>query len=530
MKRLLVTSFVLILILGVLTATSPAAESKKPVSGGILRIIESLSPQVLSYKPIMGPTDFVSTYPGTETLVSTTSTRGEMAAGSEPVLAERVDVDPKKLTITFKIRKGVYFHDGSELTAEVAAWNLQLAIDAKNLPYMDFYKGMRVTDKYTLVIDMTKYNNQMMPTWGWWTPMVSKKAWDQASGGDLNKGIEWARTHMVGTGPFILKEFKPDVSMTWVKNPNYWRKGRPYLDGIEIKYIKDAMTARMAFEAGQADAWVAPAKDKQELIAKGYQHQVSWANLPWGLWPNTANPNSKMQNKDLREAVEYAIDKNAIATAIGHGLFKARKSLPWEGEWGYDPNRGRSYDPEKAKALLAKNGYSASNPCKVNLLLTNAMGPDLVDAATMAKRYLDAVGFAVTLDVADAGRFFGVELGRNNVPRADQDLCWYFAGGQDTNYLQTYVRWFSTQPFNWVSFMVRTPEQAAMDNQAMGVTTIPEQIAWTKKAMDYIIGNVYVIPVYGSPSSQIEHPYVHSGRYTQGVTRWQTEEVWMEKH
>jgi len=134
------------------------------------------------------------------------------------------------------------------------------------------------------------------------------------------------------------------------------------------------------------------------------------------------------------------------------------------------------------------------------------------------------------LDVADPGRFFGTELGRNNVPRADQDLCWYFAGGQDTNYLQTYVRWFSTQPFNWVSFMVRTPEQAAMDNQAMGVTTIPEQITWTKKAMDYIIGNVYVIPVYGSPASQIEHPYVHSARYTQGVTRWQTEEVWMEKH
>ena len=64
--------------------------------------------------------------------------------------------------------------------------------------------------------------------------MVSKQAWDKASGGDLNKGIEWARTHLVGTGPFILKEFKPDVSMTWVKNPNYWRKGKPYLDGIEV--------------------------------------------------------------------------------------------------------------------------------------------------------------------------------------------------------------------------------------------------------------------------------------------------------
>jgi ABC-type transport system substrate-binding protein len=534
MKKLLVFTFVLILILGVLFAIygkTTSAQTKKPVYGGVLRIIQSSGPQVLSYKPIMGPGDYVATYPGTETLVSSTSKRGAMSDGVEPVLCERVDVDQKNLTITFHIRKGVYFHDGSELTADVAAWNLQLCIDVKNIPYQDFYKEMKVVDKYTLVIHMTKFNNQMMATWGWWTPMVSKKAWDQASGGDLNKGIEWARTHLVGTGPFILKEFKPDVSMTWVKNPNYWGKGRPYLDGIEFRFIRDAVTARMAFEANQADAWNAtPAKDAKELIAKGYKQEVSWALLPWGIWPNTANPDCKMKNKDLREAVEYAIDKNAIAKAIGHGLFKPLKSVPWEGEWGYDPNMGRPYNPEKAKALLAANGYSASNPCKVKLLLTNAFGPDMVDACTMSKRYLDAVGFEVTLDVADPGRFFGVELGRNNVPKADQDLCWYFAGGCDTNYLQTYVRWFSSQPFNWVSFMGRTTEQKAMDVQAMGVTTIPEQIAWTSKCMHYIIDNCLDIPVYANPAYNIEHPYVHSDRYVAGLTRWQTEEVWMEKH
>jgi hypothetical protein len=154
----------------------------------------------------------------------------------------------------------------------------------------------------------------------------------------------------------------------------------------------------------------------------------------------------------------------------------------------------------------------------------------MVDACTMSKRYLDAVGFEVTLDVADAGRFFGVELGRNNVPKADQDLCWYFAGGCDTNYLQTYVRWFSSQPFNWVSFLGRTAEQRAMDVQAMGVTTIPEQIAWTSKCMHYIIDNCLDIPVYANPAYNIEHPYVHSDRYVAGLTRWQTEDVWMEKH
>ena len=523
-------SLFFIFILGLLFASYGTTMAEQKRYGGVFRNIQSWGPQMLSYKPFMGPGDFVATYPGAEALVSTTSERGLLSTGYEPVLCEKAWVDKENLTITFQLHKGIKFHDGSELTAEVVAWNLQMGIDSKNIPYLDYYKGMRIIDKYTLVIDITQYNNQMLYEWGWYTPIFSKKAWDKASGGDLEKGIEWARTHLVGTGPFILKEYKPNVSMKWVKNKNYWRKGRPYLDGIEFKFIMDPMTARMAFEAGQADSWLAPAKDAKELIAKGFKKESALALLPWGIWPNTANPDAKMNNKDLREAVEYAIDKAAVAEALGHGLFVPLKSVPWEGEWGYDPDRGRWYDPEKAKALLAKHGYTASNPCKVNLLLTNAFGPDLVDACTMAKRYLDAANFQVTLDVADAGRFFGVELGKDKIPEADLDLLWYFAGGFDTNYLTTYAHWFSTQPFNWVSFMKRTPEQAAMEKEAYTASAVEEQIEWTGKLMDYIMDNALNIPVYGSPAYSIEHPYVHSYRYDYGLVRWKAEEVWMEKH
>ena len=59
----------------------------------------------------------------------------------------------------------------------------------------------------------------------------------------------------MGTGPFMLKDFKRDVSMTWVKNPNYWRKGRPYLDGIEVRFIPDSVTASAMMQAKAADMW-----------------------------------------------------------------------------------------------------------------------------------------------------------------------------------------------------------------------------------------------------------------------------------
>lgn len=232
------------------------AQQKTPVSGGVMRIISSQPPSMMSYVPMMGPMDRTVIFPAAEALVDTTKERGT-AGGIEPVLAEKIIEDPKKLTITWKIRKGVKFHDGSELDAEVARWNIQQVIDGKALPYNSFLKGMRVVDKYTLVMDLNEYSNQLVPSWGWWSAMYSKAAWDKASGGDLEKGKEWARTHVVGTGPFMLKEYKRDVGITWVKNPNYWRKGRPYLDGVEVRYIPDAVTASAMMQAKEADMWEA---------------------------------------------------------------------------------------------------------------------------------------------------------------------------------------------------------------------------------------------------------------------------------
>jgi len=524
-KKFLLIPLAIILIAG-LCLTGCAEKAEK---GGILRIIAPSGPTVMSYVPWMGPADRAAIFPAAEALVDTTTERGLFTLGIEPVLAESVDVDEEELTITFHIREGVYFHDGSELTAEVARWNLQQVIDGGVMPYMDYYESMEVTDKYTLVIHMTAYNNQMMPTWGWWTAMYSKEAWENAGATD-DERKEWARNHIVGTGPFMLQEYERDVSITWVKNPNYWREGKPYLDGIQVTYIPDPVTARAMFEAGEADVWGAPAKDAIELVDMGYYKQSGWPMLPMGIIPNTAHPDSIFQDIRLREAVEYALDKEAIAQAMGHGLSEPVKSLPMSGEWGYDPERGRTYDPQKAKDLLAACGYSLANPCEITLVSLN--DPVTQDAVTMVKSYLDAVGFLVTLDLADPGRYWGGtffwltpdQLG------PDADLVWGFAGGMDTNYLQTYIRWFSTEPFSDLSYLGHTDEQRDMDVQAMAAIEIEDQIEWITTIMDYICDNCLVIPVYGTRSYVIQQPYVHSTQFTQGFVRWMTEEVWMEPH
>jgi peptide/nickel transport system substrate-binding protein len=521
-KFLLITLVVSLSIVG-LVFNSFGKE--KPQYGGILRLIMSSGPQMMSYVPMMGPSDRTVIFPAAEALVDTTTER-QTAGGVEPVLAEKVVEDPKNLTITWHIRKGVKFHDGSELDAEVARWNIQQVIDAKALPYVSYLKGMKVVDKYTLVMELNEYSNQLMPTWGWWSAMYSKAAWDKASGGDLKKGQEWARTHVVGTGPFMLKEYKRDVHIIWEKNTNYWRKGRPYLDGIEVRYIPDPVTASAMIQAKEVDAWnQPPAKDQVDLLKKGFTRQSDWPALGYSLWINNANPESKWQDKRLRDAVEYALDKEAITKAIGFGLYRPLKTLPPEGEWGYDPDYNpRPYNPEKARQLVAEAGYPNGLTIK---LLAPVFFPGFKDASTAVKQYLDEVGFHVDLDLADPGRFFGTIYWKAAGP--DLDLSFWITG-RDTNYLQTYMRWFSTEPFTDLSYLGHTPEQAKMDKEAQKLTDIKEQAAMCGKLMRYLMDNALVIPVFDPPAATMQQPWVHSTQYEQGFVRWQMEEIWMEKH
>ena len=492
--------------------------------GGVLRIIAPSGPQVLSYIAEMGPGDHAGVFPAAENLVQATSERMS-GTGVEPFLCESVVEDLDNMTMTWNLRKGIMFHDGTEMTAEVVAWNFQLIIDSGVLPHMDYWKSAEVVDKYTLVTHLNKWSNQLMPDWGYWPVITSKAAYDKASGGDPEKGKEFQRANIVGTGPFMLKEYKRDDHLTWVKNPNYWQPDRPYLDGIEVRYIPDPVTARAVFEAGEADVWGAPASMVADLEKMGYKRQSAWPMLPMGIWPNTSNPDSIMNDLRIREAVEYAIDKEAVADAIGFGIYVPLYSLPMPGEWGYDPDYNpRPYDPDKSRQLLALAGHPGG--LKINMLILN--DPVSQDIGVAIKGFLDAAGFECNLDVADPGRYYSTYFFAQLGPK--DDMIWAMAGGMDSNYLQTYMRWFSTTPFSDVSYMGHTPEQAAMDAEVQLIVDPKDQAEYTTKLMRYLTDNALIIPVYGVPVYTMQQPYVHSSQYTQGFTRWDTYEVWMDPH
>jgi peptide/nickel transport system substrate-binding protein len=501
--------------LGILPRALAQQTGKTPVKGGILTEIWSTGPRVLSYLPEMGPGDEQAILPAAEKLMDYNQEHVLV-----PFLAESVTIAKDGKSITFKLKKGIKFHDGSDFNAEAVAWNYQLAKDTKRMQYDSKLTSIEVVDPYTMTLHITNYTNQLLHSFGW-IPLFSKASWDKAGGGNVDKSKEWARANIVGTGPFKLTEYKRDNYIKWTKNENYWQKGKPYLDGRLIRIIPDGVTAAAMMQAKEADSWFqAPVQYQADLEKKGFVRGSGYG-LPRMIYLNNKDPNSKFANLKVREAVEYAIDKVAIAKALGYGYYVPLTMVAPPGEWGFDPNyKGRPYDPAKAKQLLAEAGYPTGFTAK----MTAMSPPPWPDEVAALKRYLDEVGIKIDPDMADPGRFFGT-LWLNGWP--DMIL---FLTGMDPNYLVTFHRQFGPDPMaNYASFK-RPPELIALAEKSLTLKTDKEQQEITKQLVRLMADEALVIPLYRVPNAYIVQPYVHTTLFKEQMVTRYTGDEWMDKH
>jgi ABC-type transport system substrate-binding protein len=485
---------------------------KTPVSGGIIKEIWSSGPSCLSYWPEMGPNEETGVMPAEEKL---------MEYGWDhdihPFLAEQVITDPEKKTITFKIRKGIKFSDGSDLNAEVVAWNYKVGDETNKLQYNDRLESIEVVDQYTMVLHLNAYDRMLLSSFGW-VPIFSKAAWDKAGSTDEERKV-WARNHIVGTGPFILKEYVKDDHMTWVKNPNYWQKGKPYLDGIEIKFVPDAVVAAAMMQAGQADMWQSGSttKTQKDLVAKGLKLMKS-SGTPITIYPNNADPASKFANQALREAVEYAIDKVEIAKALGMGDWFPLENGSGPDMWGYDANfKGRQYSVAKAKEKLAEAGY----PNGVQIKMTALTGWE--DQAQAIKQYLDAAGIQTEIDMADAGRFFSMYWGKAGWT----DLLLFLQASSPNAYACLH-RTIGPEPKTEIASFIEGDELTQMFKDSRKAETIDEMKAWVVKIQTYIADKALLIPLWESPQNYVVQQYVQTTYLRNSVVARFCADDWME--
>jgi len=492
--------------------TSPVAGT--PKRGGTLRVLWQTGISNLSYIPEQSMTDETLAKAYAETLVYYSG-----SGDFKPELAKSWDIDPVAKTLTFHLQQGVKFHDGTDFNAQAVKWNVQNLINSKRLANGQYVDGIEVVDDYTFRYKLNAMltPSMMLHSYGYnLLTMFSPTAFEK------NGGRDWAVSHFVSTGPFKFGSWEQDVSMKIVRNENYWRGSQyPYLDAIEFTFVADSTIASTKMQAGEADAWAGPPlKEATDLKMKGFNLIIGVGGFYSELIPDNASEGSIFKDKRVREAIEYAIDRDALAEGLGYGILKAVKQTGGPStSQGYNPNFPvREYNPQKAKQLLAEAGYP--NGFKTKILVMQGSN----DLAQGIQAYLADVGIQAEVDVADPGRFIGAIYQGG---WSGSLLLWSVP--VDPEFAIGWFVHFGPQPIFPYPSLKWPDEYRALVEKVRLAPTVEEMRKATMEMMTFVSEGAYLIPLMESLNLYVVKNYVKTNRYKDHFMVWHNYEDWLDK-
>jgi 4-phytase/acid phosphatase/peptide/nickel transport system substrate-binding protein len=287
---------------------------------------------------------------------------------AQPKLAQSWAHSDDYKTWTFKLRPGVKFHDGTPFNAEAVKANFDRQKDPANKCRCAFYiayiHDVQLPDELTVVYNL---NDPVVNLPALLTIPSSNNA-VQSPTAWKTKGDDYNR-NPVGTGPYVLKSWASGDRMVLEKNPDYWNKGRPYLDRLVLKPLPDAQSRFASLQSGEADI-VWDDEYDPDNIQKAQKDPKLTVHTYVGSGAQVYAFNTKVAPFDdvrVRQALVMAIDRKKMSQAITNGLSRPASNPYGEGSWvkckddGALPN-----DVEKAKALIKEYG----KPVDFKMLVT----------------------------------------------------------------------------------------------------------------------------------------------------------------
>ena len=402
-------------------------------------MIKSLFDGLMDYKP--GTTDLV------------------------PDLAESYEVAPDGRSYTFKLRQGVKFHNGRELTAEDVKWSIERAVRPETQsPGQGFFNmiagfadvtsgkakelsGIEVVDPRTVRFTLSRpdatFLHVMALNFGFAVPKEEVEKYGQ----DFGK-------HPVGTGAYKMTEWTLGQRVVYERNSDYYKKGLPKLDKITFEIGQEPLVALLRLERGEVDILgdgIPPAKflevmndpARKQNVIKGGQLHTGYVAMNVKLKP--------FDDKLVRQAVNHAINKDRIIRIINGRAVPANQPLP-PAMPGYAKDyKGYAYDPAKAKALLAQAGLGKGFDTELyamntdpNPRIAQAIQQDLAEVGiraelkTLAQANVIAAGgdekeapmiwsggMAWIADFPDPSDFYGPILGCAGAVPGGWNWSWY---------------------------------------------------------------------------------------------------------
>lgn len=445
--------------------------------------------------------------------------RADTEGRPTPWLAESYELADDGLSMTIKLKEGIEFTDGSELNAEVVAWNYQMRIDNHKVPN---WKSVEVIDPYTIKLSFFNWDNSLYSTLA-----DSADAWIVSKDNYDKNGEQYAREHPVGTGPFMFDSFQADAYYDVVRNPNYWQEGLPYLDKIHHVVMMDENTKKAALQAGEVDAIeLEPGKlvaDLQKALTDYTWYGSIFSTL--NLILDTATPESPCADKRAREALDYAIDREALAEAFGYGLWGPTYQVPAPDNGAiYDPNYvyPRPYDPEKAKQLLAEAGYTGKKRVQVAIYQC----PIPIDSGILTA----VQGMWAEVGVDCELVFCKVQTDWNSADEAGEPGTILFEPmGPMGNYNGGLAFQFNPDVPIWNLNWLRTPEYKELYRASAGAREYDPALA--KACTDYMVEDASVLPIAGSGKGwMVKNTVKDHGFLTRSFCPWwNMETAYLEK-
>ncbi len=334
-----------------------AAQDGTPQAGGTLNVVIQPEPPGLMIGLIQnGPTQMVAgdIY---ESLL-----RYGTDLSPEGQLAESWEISEDGKTYSFKLRDGVTFHDGEAFTSDDVKFSMDVFLretHTRTRSYMEHVESIDTPDPLTVVFNLKQPFGPFLGIFEPGSaPMIPQHIYE---GTDFANNP--ANNTPVGTGPFKFDEWSKGSYIHLVKNENYYMEGKPYIDDIYYHVIPDAASRAVAYETGKVDVLPGGSvenfdvprireMDNTCITDKGWEF---FGPLSW-IWINMNN--KPMDDVKVRQAMMHALDREFAKDALWNGLGKlATGPLSSSTRFHADDTPDISYDPEKAKALLAESSY-----------------------------------------------------------------------------------------------------------------------------------------------------------------------------
>ena len=499
-------------------AEEPAAEEAVSEEPTVLRIalnsdVDTFDPHGNNTVAVAAIVDFMA-----ETIVKVTAD-GEVVPG----LAKSWDISEDGLTYSFELQEGATFHDGTPVDSEAIAYNVKRALDPEadlgsRTPY-DAIVDVEVVDEthfnFILEVPSGPLLGAMANTN---FAMVSPAFIAEGTDNYINIGNQ---NGLVGSGPYMFKEYVSGDHVTMEKNPNYWGE-MPYYDVVYIQIAPDPATRESLLLSGDVDITINPPISDVPALEANPDVTVLLEQGNRFIYFGMNQSNEYLQKKEVRQALNYAIDKEAIVEKILLGAGIPLVSPMPEMFFGWCETGYYEYNPEKAKAMLAEAGVPEDWGESLRFLVPSGRYLNDYQVGESVAAYLADVGVNVSIETMDWPTYIATTLNSPDSKLEDRPdmylLGWgggYFHGSH-TMIIHETDSFFNGHGYSNPDVDRLSVEAAAEPNQEKSAELYCEanNVIWDDAPLIFLHNQKVVIVhsskitnVFGHPSEKVQAIY-----------------------